>query len=165
MVMKHCFRVGLYKQGLIHDLSKYSWVEFRTGAKYYQGYRSPNIMERLDRGYSLAWLHHKGRNKHHVEYWIHYSLDPKEGLIGCKMPKLYLVEMFCDRVAASKIYKGKNYKDGDSYDYLQLSQERHIIHEDTLKLIEALLIMLRDEGEKKTFTYIKEVVLKDDFPY
>ena len=70
LVMKHCFRVGLYRQGLLHDLSKYSWTEFKVGCKYYQGDRSPNNAERETTGVSLAWLHHKGRNKHHYEYWI-----------------------------------------------------------------------------------------------
>ena len=64
LVLKECFRVGLYKQGLLHDMSKYSWTEFRVGCRYYQGTRSPNNAEREEKGYSSAWLHHKGRNKH-----------------------------------------------------------------------------------------------------
>lgn len=68
-VMKNCFRVGLYKQGLLHDLSKYSFSEFIPGVKYYQdGNRSPNNAQREAEGCSTAWLHHKGRNKHHYEY-------------------------------------------------------------------------------------------------
>ena len=67
LVMKACFRVGLYRQGLLHDLSKYSPAEFLVGVRYFQGNRSPNDAERLDRGYSSARLHHKGRNKHHLE--------------------------------------------------------------------------------------------------
>ena len=66
LVLKECFRVGLYKQGLLHDMSKYSWTEFRVGCRYYQGTRSPNNAEREEKGYSSAWLHHKGRNKHHL---------------------------------------------------------------------------------------------------
>ena len=66
-VMDLCFKVGLVKQGLLHDLSKYNPVEFMVGAKYYQGDKSPNIIERMKTGVSLAWLHHKGRNKHHLE--------------------------------------------------------------------------------------------------
>ena len=68
LVMQECFRVGLYRQGLLHDLSKYGWTEFRVGCRYYQGTRSPNNAEREDKGYSSAWLHHKGRNKHHYEF-------------------------------------------------------------------------------------------------
>ena len=65
LVMHYCFRIGLYKQGLLHDLSKYSPVEFLVGCKYYQGDRSPNNAEREETGLSLSWLHHKGRNRHH----------------------------------------------------------------------------------------------------
>ena len=61
LVMKHCFKAGLYKQGLLHDMSKYSPTEFWAGVKYYQGTRSPNDAEREDKGVSYAWLHHKGR--------------------------------------------------------------------------------------------------------
>ena len=77
LVMELCFKAGLYRQGLMHDLSKYTPVEFLVGARYYQGHRSPNAAEREIKGYSSAWLHHKGRNKHHLEYWIDYSLDDK----------------------------------------------------------------------------------------
>lgn len=70
LVMKGCFAVGLYRQGLLHDMSKYSPTEFLVGAIYYQGDRSPNNAEREYRGYSSSWLHHKGRNKHHYEYWV-----------------------------------------------------------------------------------------------
>ena len=75
MVMRSCFRVGLIRQGLCHDLSKYSPTEFWQGAKYYQGSRSPNAGAREAVGYSTAWMHHKGRNKHHYEYWS--DLSPK----------------------------------------------------------------------------------------
>ena len=111
LVMKNCFRVGLYKQGLLHDLSKYSPEEFWTGVRYYQGTRSPNAAEREEKGYSLAWLHHKGRNKHHFEYWLDFSLGEPKGLIGQKMPVNYVVEMVMDRIAACRVYRGKDYTD------------------------------------------------------
>ena len=81
LVMKYCFRIGLYKQGLLHDLSKYSPTEFLVGCKYYQGTRSPNNAEREDIGVSTSWLHHKGRNKHHFEHWVDYSVNDGEHVI------------------------------------------------------------------------------------
>ena len=113
LVMRECFQVGLYRQGLLHDLSKYSWEEFSTGVRYYQGNRSPNAAEKEVLGYSGAWLHHKGRNKHHFEYWIDFAPDKSQGLIGNKMPLKYVIEMVMDRIAASKVYKGKDYKRSD----------------------------------------------------
>ena len=92
LVMNYCFRVGLIRQGLLHDLSKYSWTEFRIGAKYYSGTRSPNASEREEIGYSTAWLHHKGRNKHHLEYWLDYNWPDFE-LVGQPMPTKYMVEL------------------------------------------------------------------------
>src|SRR5574344_126640 len=91
LVCAYCFRLGLYRQGLMHDLSKYSPLEFWRGAKYYQGYRSPNDAERKENGVSLAWLHHKGRNRHHFEYWIDYCIaaDGSVYMGGCKMPLRY----------------------------------------------------------------------------
>ena len=89
LVRHYCFKLGLVWQGLTHDLSKYSPTEFWRGVKYYQGWRSPNDQERLENGVSLAWLHHKGRNRHHFEYWIDYCRR-EDGTIyisGCKMPK------------------------------------------------------------------------------
>lgn len=158
MVMKFCFRVGLYKQGLLHDLSKYSWTEFSVGAKYFQGNQSPNNMERKEKGYSSAWLHHKGRNKHHLEYWVDYSMEKDKAMAGVEMPVKYVAEMFCDRVAASKIYKKKDYTDAAPYEYFKHSKEHYIIHKNTRELLEKLLVMLKDKGEEETFSYIKDMV-------
>mgnify|MGYP000956495245 CR=1 FL=1 len=162
LVMQNCFRVGLFKQGLLHDLSKYSWEEFRTGVKYYQGTRSPNAAEKEEKGYSSAWLHHKGRNKHHYEYWIDYSVTPGEGMVGLKMPLRYVVEMFMDRIAASKTYQGDAYRDSHPLEYYEKGAGRlgKMIHPDTAGLLHELLKMLAEEGEEKTFRYIKRVLLK-----
>lgn len=159
-VRRHCFRVGLYRQGLMHDLSKYAPVEFLVGAKYFQGDKSPNDAERSDKGYSNAWLHHKGRNKHHLEYWIDYSPVGDHNMCGMKMPVQYVVEMFCDRVAACKIYHGDRYTDADAYEYYEHSKSHYIIHPETAALLEDMLKKLRDEGEDATFAYIRKEILK-----
>lgn len=159
LVMKGCFRVGLYRQGLLHDLSKYGFTEFRVGAKYYQGTRSPNNAEREIVGYSSAWLHHKGRNKHHYEYWIDYGVGEKKGLTGMKMPVKYVVEMFMDRIAASKIYMKEAYHDGKPLEYYEKGMAYTILHEETQELLERLLHMLAEKGEEETFAYIRNKVL------
>lgn len=160
LVMKYCFRVGLYKQGLLHDLSKYSLTEFGVGIKHYQGNESPNNAERLVRGYSSAWLHHKGRNKHHFEYWIDYSVNRGEGLVGMRMPVEYVVEMFIDRMCASKNYNKESYTDKDPIDYYEKGKHAQLMHKDTRALLEKLLHMLAEKGEERTLQYIKKVVLK-----
>ena len=158
LVRQYCFRLGLYWQGLTHDLSKFSPVEFWAGVKYFQGDRSPNDAQRRDIGYSASWMHHKGRNRHHFEYWTDYGVNG-EGIIGVEMPKKYVAEMFCDRVAASKTYRGKAYRDSDPLDYYLASRDHYLIHPNTRALLERLLGMLAEEGEDRTFAYIRREVL------
>lgn len=160
LVMQGCFRVGLYYQGITHDLSKFSPTEFLVGAKYFQGDRSPNNAEREDIGYSSAWLHHKGRNKHHFEYWIDYSaVEIKGGLAPAPMPVKYVVEMFMDRVAASKVYEKENYNDAKPLEYFMRGKDC-AMHKKTKRQLVILLKMLAEDGEEKTFSYIKHVILK-----
>ena len=154
LVMKNCFRCGLYWQGLTHDLSKLAPVEFWAGAKYWQGTCSPNNAQRQAEGYSAAWLHHKGRNKHHLEYWIDYASN-KTGLGGMKMPLRYVCEMVCDRVAASRIYLGDKYTDASPWEYYERSKNHYLMHPETRALLEKLLKMVRDLGQDRTFAYMK----------
>ena len=155
-VMLHCFKAGIFGRGLLHDLSKYSPLEFTAGIKYYQGTRSPNEAERESVGYSVAWMHHKGKNRHHFEYWN--DVNPKTKVYApVKMPLKFLKEMFCDRVAASKIYQGKNYTDAHPYEYFARGKARNYMHEETADLLEKLLIMLKEKGETETFKYIKSL--------
>ena len=161
-VQRGCFAVGLYRQGLTHDLSKYRPREFWAGAKYYQGDRSPNDMERSDKGYSSAWLHHKGRNRHHLEYWIDYKRqsDGTVRLAGMPMPKKYVVEMFCDRLAASRVYRGKDFDRAAPYEYYMRGKDATLLHEDSAALLETLLCIFKNEGEDAVFSYIRTKVLK-----
>ncbi|RGY97811.1 DUF5662 family protein [Clostridium sp. AM58-1XD] len=163
LVMRGCFQVGLYKQGLLHDLSKYSWEEFKTGVLYFQGNRSPNAAEKDVMGYSGAWLHHKGRNKHHFEYWIDFAPDKTKGLIGNKMPLKYVIEMVMDRIAASKVYKGKDYNDGSAWEYYSRAKDYIVIHPETRKLLEKLLLMLKVKGEGDTFAYIRRLLRRGTY--
>ena len=159
LVRQYCFRLGLYWQGLTHDLSKYSPVEFWAGVKYFQGDRSPNDAQRRDIGYSASWMHHKGRNRHHFEYWTDYSMDGS-GISGVEMPKKYVAEMFCDRLAASKVYRGKDFDPGDPYKFfLRGKEKRLLIHPATSALLEKILIVLRDQGEDAAFDYVRREVL------
>ena len=158
LVRKYCIRLGLVWQGLTHDLTKYSPAEFLRGAVYYQGDRSPNDQERRQTGVSRAWLHHKGRNKHHFEYWIDYVLN-EDGSVsfgGNRMPKKYVAEMFCDRIAASKIYLGDKYTDSAPYDYFMRARKGTMMHPETLAEIEKMLEILKDEGEDAAFEYVRK---------
>ena len=154
-VMWYCFRCGLYKQGLAHDLSKYGFLEFWIGAKNYLGTKSPHHKERQTKGYSEAWMHHKGRNKHHVEYWIDVNLETKQ-YEPVKMPDRYLAESICDRIAASKNYNRKNFERKMVLDYFEKESVYLPIHEDTRKEMRKLIDYYVENGERKTFKLIKK---------
>ncbi len=164
-VRKGCFAVGLYWQGLTHDLSKYMPSEFMVGAKYWQGDRSPNNAEREALGYSSAWLHHKGRNRHHYEYWLDYPVREKEGtgvkIVPAKMPDRYIVEMFMDRVAACKVYHGSSYKSSDPLEYYRKGNIDAFLHPYTKRMLEKLLTMNAEKGERYTRAYIRKYILKN----
>lgn len=159
LVMLHCFKAGIIKRGLLHDLSKYSPTEFIPGVIYFQGNRSPNEREREVNGYSMAWIHHKGRNKHHFEYWTDYSI--KTGTLDpVRMPDEYIFEMFCDRVSASKIYNKDKYNDRCPLEYFLKAKKKRAIEKVTAHRLEFLLRMLADKGEDYTFAFIRKKVKK-----
>jgi len=159
MVLKHCIKAGIPIRGLLHDLSKYSPTEFIPGVLYFQGNRSPNEKEREISGYSKAWMHHKGRNRHHFEYWTDYSTVTKK-MEAVPMPDIFIFEMFCDRVAASKIYNKEKYTNDMPLDYFLRARPKRLIADDTARKLEFLLTMLRDRGEDYTFRYIRRQVRK-----
>ena len=165
LVRQGCFRVGLYWQGLTHDLSKLAPVEFWNGARYYQGTRSPNAQEREEKGYSEAWMHHKGRNRHHYEYWTDMNRQTRQ-YTAVPMPRKYLSEMVMDRRAACITYQGEAYTPASAYNYFNGSIEQTLMHPQTRRELTYLLEMLRDEGEEALFSYIKNSVLKGKpFPW
>lgn len=159
-VIRNCMKAGIGFQGLFHDLSKYSPTEFVQGIKFYQGVRSPNEAERETVGYSKAWMHHKGRNRHHYEYWTDYNPQTKL-MSGVKMPARYFVEMVCDRIAASKIYHGDEYTDKAPLQYFERGKGRLVMHADTAKELHKVLKMLAAKGEDYTFRYLRRMVAKD----
>ena len=161
LVAKGCFKLGLYYQGIMHDMSKYSPTEFLVGVKYYQGTESPNNAERMEEGISMSWLHHKGRNRHHYEYWVDYSTQSIEGgMAPVPMPRKYVAEMLMDRIAASKTYRGSAYKDSDPLAYYKNAKEPPFMHIQTRRQLEHLLTMLAEEGEEKTFAYVRRILKK-----
>ena len=131
--MRH---LGYGWQGFMHDMSKFSPVEFFEGVKYWTGYRSPILVAKEKNGISYAWLHHRGRNKHHYEYWID-KLD--NGGVPQKMPFKYVIEMVCDWLAAGKSYeneKGNIFLKEEVW--WKEKKKTAKIHPDTVKLIDRI---------------------------
>lgn len=161
-VFIHACKAGIPWQGLWHDMSKFHPTEFFTSAKYYTGKGSPINEERKDVGYSKVWMHHSKRNKHHFEYWT----DPaptQPTPIKVKMPLRYVIEMYCDMLAANKAYKRKEHKDSDPIAYFRKTGMADKMYPDSAALLERLFLMLEDKGEKETFRYIRKLRRKKDY--
>lgn len=159
LVMRHCFKAGIPWRGLLHDLSKYSPQEFIPGVRFYTGDRSPTAGERMKYGYSKAWMHHKGRNKHHYEYWSDFSFETHTNQ-PVKMPLVFVIEMFCDRVAACKVYQKERYTDSSALEYYRRRLGEEDMHPETSRLLGDLVTMLSEKGEKETFNYIRTELRK-----
>lgn len=163
LVTKFCFKSGLYKQGILHDLSKYTPEEFFEGVKYYRGIESPNNEARRRTGYSRAWLHHKGRNKHHFDYWLDYGMNCKTIIQGVDMPRKYIAELVCDRIAASMVYNPAEYNDTYPLNYYTRGEhELWFVSENTRREVKYLLTMVAKRGHDYTFRYIKNKYLRSE---
>jgi len=160
-VRQACFKMGIYWQGITHDLSKFSPTEFIPSVKYFLGTKSPTTAERQDKGYSESWMHHQGRNKHHFEYWVDYTGKTRAERKAVKMPLKYIAEMVADRCAACRTYHKKDYKQSDALEYFL--GEKHLIpmHEESKALLEEILTLMANEGEDAAFTHVKKLLQEE----
>lgn len=144
-VGKYCFRMGLYWQGIAHDLSKFSPVEFFESVKYYQGTRSPIDACKEANGYSMGWFHHRGRNPHHYEYWQDNFDKGGEPVL---MPKKYAIEMLCDYLGAARAYTSENFTMTSEWNWWLNKKSKGIaMHPNTIKFIDICLESAKDFGE------------------
>lgn len=140
-VAKYCFQLGLYWRGLVHDLSKFHPIEFLESIKYYTGTSSPINECKKDKGYSLAWQHHKGHNSHHYEYWID-RLDT--GGESIKMPKDDLKELICDWIGAGKTYMGSDFTFEKELKYVSNRINNAKMHNRTRDAIYRIFVLLSE---------------------
>ena len=154
VVREWCFKLGIPWQGLIHDLSKFSPTEFNASAQYFQGRSSPIDAEKREKGYSIAWQHHKGRNPHHWEYWID-RLSTKENY-AIEMPVKYVYEMLADFIGAGQAYNPTGWTCESPLKYYMLNRSKYLLHPNTEKLFYGLLQDLADLGEKKFLKHFKQ---------
>lgn len=144
IVFHECLKCGIVWQGIVHDMSKFGFTEFISSAKYFQGNRSPIDAEKEEIGYSKAWLHHKGHNKHHWEYWTDFD---KYGNVTCsKVPYKYVVEMICDWIGAGKAYSKDKWTKEEPLNYFRKVEGGRKFHTETRKLILHFLYIIADKG-------------------
>lgn len=163
-VFLYCSYAGRPFRGFMHDWSKFSPTEFLSSVKYFSGRGSPVGLEREIQGYSLAWLHHKGRNKHHFEYWQDVvdergRLCSEENVIyPLPMPFPYALEMICDTIAASRAYNGRKF----SYELVMqwwVNYHRHPInmHPRTKRFAQEMYEQLLRDGNCRVLRRAREV--------
>ena len=153
-VRKACFKMGLYWQGLTHDLSKYSLTELSI-CKYYTGKKSPHQTARETLGYSPSWIHHYHSNKHHFQFW--WDEDEEGKIIPMKMPYKYVIESFCDMLGASKAYNPENWRPSMLSTYwITKCLGKRIMHDESTRLLSRLISQLREDGEEKFFKWYQE---------
>lgn len=132
-VFYYCKKAGITWRGIKHDMSKFSPIEFLESVEYYQGDSSPIDACKKANGVSYAWMHHKGRNDHHYEYWVD-NLD--KGGQPIKMPYEPAVEMLCDFLGAGRAYSGKNFTyTGELKWFINKINTNPAMHPDTIKFI------------------------------
>lgn len=151
-VRRYCFALGLYKQGLLHDLSKYSPTEFFESVKYYQGTSSPIDAAKKANGYSLAWFHHRGRNPHHYVYWCD-NFD--EGMTMNLMPYNYFCEMLCDFLAAGRAYMGDKFSFLMEYEWWKVKREACAMPENQIKMLNFIFKELAEREEQHDTEWVE----------
>lgn len=148
VVFKLCCKLGIPWRGFMHDWSKFSPTEFWESIKYYDGHQSPTIACKKDKGYSESWLHHKGRNKHHTEYWIDWSLPDKTII----MPYKYAAEMICDKIAAGIVYQGREWTKDWQLSYYLREREISLINPHIDQFMIETFTEVSQKGLEKTLT-------------
>ena len=156
-VRHYCFGLGLYKQGLFHDLSKYSPTEFWESVKYYQGTSSPIDAAKKANGYSMAWFHHRGRNFHHYENW---QDDFDHGGHPILMPPKYFAEMICDYLAAGRAYMGKNFTFASENEWWKKKREACAMVPQQIKMLDFIFDDLAKHEENCGTLMTDEVFTK-----
>lgn len=154
IVFKLMYKCGYPWQGLMHDMSKFSPVEFFSSARYFQGNKSPIEAEKAALGYSLAWAHHKGHNPHHWEYWVDFdgNGDPQPYAI----PHRYVIEMVCDYVAAGMVYSKKEWTQDEPFEYFKQHEfERHY-HPFTKMVLQGFLYTIKRVGIENFCRFVRD---------
>ncbi len=144
IVFKECCACGIFWQGLVHDMSKFGFTEFVASARHFQGDRSPIDAEKEAIGYSMAWLHHKGHNKHHWEYWTDFDKDGQ--VVANRIPFKYIVEMVCDWIGAGKTYSKEKWTQDEPLNYFDKVRPGRHFHPETEKVIVTLLGIIKHCG-------------------
>lgn len=158
-VSQACFKAGLIRQGIMHDISKYSITEFTSSARFFQGHKSPIDAEKIENGYSLAWQNHKGHNRHHWQYWTDFE---KGELVVIEMPAKYVGEMLCDWVGAGKAYNKGKWTVESFKSWYEGHRDTIVLHPNTREYIEHVVAHVQDEEDLYRWAKVKRITYNKD---
>lgn len=164
-VLKYATKLGIFWTGLVHDLSKFTPTEFLRSAKYFDGRKSPTIVERKDNAnFSYICVAHTGRNKHHWQYWVDYTRDD---IVVNPIPFRHALEYVADILSASKVYNPKDFTLMVAHDYFKEHSKTYLMHPATKEFILWCIKESYDFGfkaVKKKITKIKYEEIKSKYP-
>lgn len=164
-VFRYASKLGIFWTGLVHDLSKFRPVEFLRSVKYFDGRRSPTIIERKEHdNFSYICVAHTGRNKHHWQYWVDYTRDD---IVVNKIPFKHALEYVADVLSASKVYNPKDFNLMVAHNYFRDHSQTYLMHPATKEFILWCIKEAYDSGfkaVKKKFTKIKYEEIGRKYP-
>ena len=146
-VFYYACKLGIPWRGFVHDMSKFHPTEFWESVKYWTGTSSPIPRCKSDKGYSLAWQHHKGHNAHHYEYWVD-NLD--QGGVPIKMPWNDLLELVADYLGAGRAYSGPKFTLKGEYAWWQNQLkigEKTKMHKNTKDMVGFIFHMFAEDPD------------------
>lgn len=156
-VFRACCIAGIPVNGIFHDMSKLSPVEFFESAKYFTGTSSPINGAKKDKGYSDSWFHHRGRNKHHWEFWVD---ELSKGGIPVLMPYKYAVEYLCDLIGAGQSYEKDTWNFSRPYEWFQgyKKRENPKLHPIMIDFVDTIFLQMKEFGYEALKSYNTKAV-------
>lgn len=131
-VFFECLRLGVpFFIAIFHDWDKFLPDEWFPYARTFYAPDGTNQYLPDKTGFSVAWLKHQNRNKHHWQYWM---ITWDKGNTEClPMPDVYRREMLADWRGASLALFGE---DNTAYWYLE-NQDNIQLHPETRAWLES----------------------------
>ena len=156
-VLRYASKLGIFWTGLVHDLTKFSPTEFNRSVKYFDGRRSPTIIERKSHdNFSYICVAHTGRNKHHWQYWVDYTRDD---IVVNVIPYKHALEYVADVLSASKVYNPKDFTLMVAHDYFKEHSKTYLMHPATKEFILWTIKEAYDNG----FKAVKKSITKHKY--
>lgn len=128
-VFVECCKLGIPLRGVLHDLSKFRPDEWCPYVEWFYGTRGDDMPIKRD-AFSVAWLKHIHRNKHHWQWWV--LLEDSGSKVMMDMDDTSRKEMIADWRGAGKAITGKD----NTSAWYEANKERMSMTESTRRWVE-----------------------------